>query len=890
MRPEQPVVGQPGQSDSGSVHSPIWPAHSAEARQLGPPNHQETPFFRSKFQIPNDPRHFLVRPRLRSLLSDLAAYPVTVVVAPAGTGKTTLAADQLHHTERPCCWLTLDAADHEPGQFRRSVTEALDSLWPAADTGTPDAAGTTATLVIDDLHHLSDERSQAALSSLLDARPAPVRLMLLSRNRMPLHVDRLRASGEVADVRFESLQFTPDEARLLLSQLCPDLSSQDMTAAVDRADGWAAALNLTALSIRSARSRTSSPRSGRLAAPDKLIDEYLWQVVLRGERPELIRMLLATAVVGRLNYDLAEVLTGRHDAGELLEEAEDRGLFVTSLEDGGWFQVHSLVRDMLMAKYRRRWPMGLREQHARAARWFESQGDDVTALEHWRQAGRPDAVLRVLSHAALDLARSRQGELVARVVDEIPLEVAGSSTDALTRYAWCCLMVDRARFEDTLSSAETVISDADPCATSRLKLLQGAAASLAGDWELCEKQVRPVLDTPPTDDRVELVEPFARYLMALGVALSEQWEDDEALVRRIHAAVSRCPEERATFESARALGLALTGHPLHARSAVARCEAGAQQTSAGECPPEHALAEAIVAAELGERAAARRGLEELSEKTTYPVPSIQFKAALELTDLSLAAGDLAAAGRAFGDAEALFADLAHPDLVDLKRTTADDATTWLSTSLARAGVGLSLARDDVEAATSWSRRVADPFWGPWCEATIDLAEGNRRAATEALAQAKPRCVRHDVMHQLGVARAVLGEDRAQATALVGSALATAAGSGLLQTVATTGIEVVELIELEAWRVPDVWMEQLRHFLVPQWVMPVAGPTECLTEREREVLRLLPSRLTLREVASQLYVSQNTLKFHLRAIYRKLDVDCRTNAVEAARQRGMLPSN
>jgi LuxR family maltose regulon positive regulatory protein len=125
---------------------------------------------------------------------------------------------------------------------------------------------------------------------------------------------------------------------------------------------------------------------------------------------------------------------------------------------------------------------------------------------------------------------------------------------------------------------------------------------------------------------------------------------------------------------------------------------------------------------------------------------------------------------------------------------------------------------------------------------------------------------------------------------VGSALATAAGSGLLQTVATTGIEVVELIELEAWRVPDVWMEQLRHFLVPQWVMPVAGPTECLTEREREVLRLLPSRLTLREVASQLYVSQNTLKFHLRAIYRKLDVDSRTNAVEAARQRGMLPSN
>jgi len=111
---------------------------------------------------------------------------------------------------------------------------------------------------------------------------------------------------------------------------------------------------------------------------------------------------------------------------------------------------------------------------------------------------------------------------------------------------------------------------------------------------------------------------------------------------------------------------------------------------------------------------------------------------------------------------------------------------------------------------------------------------------------------------------------------------------MLQTVAWEGTEVLELIELSAWRVPDAWMERLRHVLVPTWEPRVAGPVEPLTERERDVLRLLPSRLTLREIAAEMYVSQNTLKFHLRAIYRKLGVDSRAAAVQAARRLRLLP--
>ena len=123
---------------------------------------------------------------------------------------------------------------------------------------------------------------------------------------------------------------------------------------------------------------------------DRLVDSYLWHEVLRAERAELVDLLVSTAVVDRMNYGLAEALTGRSDAGDLLLEAEERGLFVTGFDSGGWFEVHSLVREVLLAELERRSPERLREQHARAARWLESMGDGHggdRALAGRRRAG-----------------------------------------------------------------------------------------------------------------------------------------------------------------------------------------------------------------------------------------------------------------------------------------------------------------------------------------------------------------------------------------------------------------------------------------------------------------------------------------------------------------------
>jgi LuxR family maltose regulon positive regulatory protein len=208
--------------------------------------------------------------------------------------------------------------------------------------------------------------------------------------------------------------------------------------------------------------------------------------------------------------------------------------------------------------------------------------------------------------------------------------------------------------------------------------------------------------------------------------------------------------------------------------------------------------------------------------------------------------------------------------------------------VSRTGVQVFLALDQPDRASEWSHRCHDPFWHPVSAARIHLARSEAVQAAESLSPARPRCVRHDVVLGLTWARALKDTDHRLALTHTEEALATAAHAGLLQTTASEGPHIQNLLELSAWRVPDAWMERLRRNLVPTWAGRATGPIEPLTEREREVLRLLPSRLTLGEIAAELFVSRNTLKFHMRAIYRKLGVESRRAAVESARALLLLP--
>ena len=842
-----------------------------------------TPSFRAKLRMPSAPRHFVRRPRLTRLLDDLSEYPGTVGTAPAGAGKTTLAADWSRYCGRPCGWLALDTSDREPAQLAHSLGTALDSLMGEA------GSATRSTLVIDDVDRIDDDpRARAALSLFVEHRPPSVHLLLLSRRRPPLAVDRLRAGGQLADIDFEALRFSDIEAADLLVTLCPDISAADLAAGVRRAGGWAAALQLTALWIRSHRYSPASTGTSVSVGLGRLVDDYLWGEVVGSESPEIVALVLSAAVVGRINSGLAEALTRHPDAGELLERADERGLFLTRLDDGPWFEMHALVADMLTARFARRWPEALREQHARAAEWFEGVGDQLSALDHWLRADRPERALRALAGVAMHLVETDRGERLSRALDQIPAELPGTDPESAVRYAWCHLVAGRDQLPNALAVARTTCKAAPPPVQARLGVLLAAQRARAGDWESGATRARVSLDRLPDHGWSDPIGRFGWRLLARATALDERWDDDDATVTEARATLSADVDDHWSFESTRALGLAMAGCPEDARRVAAAVRQVVGRRRHLALGSELALVDALVTRETGDRGGAHAQLQSLIDgPRTAPIES-RLIAHLELVELHLSGGLVDSAETVFREALALHDGLPQRD-TDAPASRGQEPESALVRFVSRVGVDLALASDDPDAARRWSARMTDPFWRHLCEARVESASGRPEAAREALTRAQPRCPRHQVLMDLAGARTLARRDREAAGDAVARAMATAARHGMLQSVATYGADLVELAELQAWCVPDEWMDRLRHALVPVWVSREArGPIDELTERERDVLRLLPSRLTVREIAAELYVTPNTLKFHLRAIYRKFGVASRAAAVESARQMRLLP--
>jgi LuxR family maltose regulon positive regulatory protein len=286
---------------------------------------------------------------------------------------------------------------------------------------------------------------------------------------------------------------------------------------------------------------------------------------------------------------------------------------------------------------------------------------------------------------------------------------------------------------------------------------------------------------------------------------------------------------------------------------------------------ELGVAEGIARRELGDLSRAIAQLGVVAAEPTGVNRYCQIMASVKLVHAYLDCGDRRAADAAFGEV----AERSEAESYD------SEGRDWLS----RTGTRLALTGNDPAGAWAWAEQIEDPFWGPTSRARVHLARADRTEALAMLEEAEPRCVRHQVVWHLLQARSVSDPDAAVKDAAEAVELATA--HGLMQTVAAEGEEIIELIERAAWEAPLAWLDRLRRAVAAE-ASPISELdrvtlVEPLTSREQAVLRFLPSRLTIREIAAELYLSHNTLKFHLRTIYRKLDVNSRAEAVEVARR-------
>jgi len=846
-----------------------------------------TPMLRSKLRAPAPPAYFIHRPRLHGLLDGITGQPLTLVIAPAGSGKTLLVSAWIAQCPLQTAWLSLDESDHDDSQFWLDLMTALEQIAPgcaeAARAQLTDSQPISdvvvqliddldlitmddAVLVIDDAHRVDDMATSASLSTFIEPLPPYLHVVLLSRRDLQLPINRWRGRGQLVEARFPELRFSLSEARAMLMQLAPTLTENEMTDVATRSDGWAAGLQLSALAARSSLARLDFPST---VETHVLVEDYVWHEVLDAVGEEVVDVLLRTSVVETVNGGLATALTDRTDAADLLLEAEALGLFVVRLgSDDGWFRIHPLVRAILFDELTRR--SQHLEQHRRAASWLEEFGDVEDALDQWLRAGEPRQALRALKGQVARLYDSGREAVIRRTIAAIPHATTASDVPALLAFAFCNLLVDRRMFVQVVEEATwwAERTPIDNTVRARLLMLQSMTASVLGDWNLTGPLAREavaMLDRGGADD------PYGKFAwnsIARGAALGERWNDGSEDVRDAVLATSRDPERGLSLEGIRAVGEALAGRPVDAIRVAAGIRDLASEMSILQS--ELGLAEAIAYRELGERTSSMLALETIVETPSEATMYCRVLAALELATAAVEERDPVAAADWLERAKAVSA---HDKI-------GADLRNWF----ARTETAVAIAAEALDDAWGAAESIDDPFWGPISRGRVLLARDASTDAWHVLATAVPRCPRHEVV--LGLLRAQSNADSAEALTLATDALKTASSNLMLQTVAAECRDSMELVERVAWSVPEPWMNRLRRAATHggDGQLRVDDPhlVERLTQRERDVLRMLPSRLTLREIAGELYVSVNTLKFHLRVIYRKLGVNSRAEATALAR--------
>ena len=380
-----------------------WPTERPELTTL----EKSSPLLETKLFIPKPPRGLVARPRLIERLDRGAESKLTLVAAPAGFGKSTVLAEWLAATpneERPVAWLSLDQADNEPPSFWSYVITALQTVAPTVGvrslamlqgpqappietvlatlinelSGVPDDI----VLVLDD-HHLVDAHEvQIGLGFLLEHLPPRIHLVIATRADPTMPLGRLRARGELVEIRAADLRFTPDEATAYLNGMMGlDLSARDVSALEVRTEGWIAALQLAALSIRG-RDDVAGFIAG-FAGDDRYIVDYLVEEVLQRQPDHVRSFLLQTSILDRLSGSLTDAVTGQ-DGGKAMLEGLDRGnLFLVPLDDRRrWYRYHHLFADVLQARLLDEQPDRAPELHRRASDWYEKNGERSEAIRH----------------------------------------------------------------------------------------------------------------------------------------------------------------------------------------------------------------------------------------------------------------------------------------------------------------------------------------------------------------------------------------------------------------------------------------------------------------------------------------------------------------------------
>lgn len=456
----------------------------------------------TKLHVPAIGAQLVHRAALLDTLSAGRRHKLTLLSAPAGWGKTTLLAQWVlgAGVDERFGWLSLDPSDNDPVWFWMYVIAALQKVDPGVGIRAVellvmgadpvqvvlptllndlDTIASPMVLILDDYHQVVSRAVHEQLAFIISRMPANLHLVLATRSDPILPLARLRASGELAEVRTEDLRFGALEADQLLNDVLGlGLAHADIELLHRRTEGWAAGLYLAALSLAGRADTAAFIRT--FAGDNRHIVDYLMAEVLDGQPPELRSFLLRTSVLGRLSGALCDATLQTSGSASVLEKIERENLFVVPLDmSRHWYRYHQLFAELLRAELRRSEPDLVADLHRRAASWFEAEGLIDEAVRHLVAGGDIARSADLIAADWVDEFNSGGLSTVSGMLDLLPEETVLRDPRLGVARAWVALSVGQ--LDDAAEWIEAVETADDGTIGAQVVVLRAVHSFKTGD-------------------------------------------------------------------------------------------------------------------------------------------------------------------------------------------------------------------------------------------------------------------------------------------------------------------------------------------------------------------------------------------------------------------------
>src|SRR5215213_8557047 len=894
---------------------------------------------------PSQARPQLVaRPRLIATLEREAGRKLTLISAPAGFGKTTLLVEWLRERadgEGYVAWVSLDEGDNDPVRFLSYLVAALrktgeeefgegvlaalrspepprmEAVLGAFVNDLADLPGEVA-VVLDDYHVIDSENVHWIVTFLLERLPEDAHLVISGRVDPPMPLARLRARGQMMELHASDLRFTPEEATAFLNDAMGlDISAGDVAALEGVTEGWIAALQLAALSMRERKDISDFIRS--FSGGHRDIFDFLAEEVLERQSEPVQMFLLETSNLDSLSGPLCDAVTGSDDGQRMLERLERENLLVVPLDDERvWYRYHHLFADFLHGRLERERPERLTPLHLRASEWYEDNALVAEAVRHALSAGDHERAARLMESSVGQTWYRGEVMTLLGWLRELPKEAMLRRPLLLVWYAAALMLLGRFDgVESLLREAESAVGGegqgeepwpvADEADPQHVLATAGAVRSLharlQGNPLGAIEHARRALALLPEDNLDP--RPFA------ALCLAEAYRDADDL----EAANS-------TFAETVELGLA-AGHDYIALTAMGalaylRIAQGrlreAQETLrqalgfAAEREAELLPAVGRVRIAMGELLYERDDLDGSERELTLGTELVERAGELEiltrgqvaLSRVKWARGDAEGALKLAREAARLARESGAPQAIV-------DADLWK--------VRLHLMRDELQAAVFDLERASNAGDVPHSTreserislARLLIAREDHDEALRVLdslhemtevADGRSSVIRIFTLKALALRDK---DEKNRAMDVMGRALALAEPEGYVRTFVDEGPPMTELLSgvldaqqrgrLDSLRhVPAHYLRKLLATLereAPSTAQPTTELPEALSERELEVLQLIAAGKSNRRIATELFVSVGTVKTHINNLYRKLDAHSRTQALARASELNLI---